>query len=215
MFVPSSAGTFGSNERRIRAWWGSDKIKFIEADMDIKKAYTKRHNKQSDPCTNDIQNQDTAACVSQFIHKEIGCRPKIQGNDGRNQTEGPLCQSASQLRAFANISGILQYGTAASIYSVTGCLSACEKSRFDLRVNQIVEKPVRPNMKQNLIRLRLSVTDTSYAKEEEYIIYDSNSFIADFGGYMGLLLGSSILSLFDALEDLSRTARNKFKRIMK
>ena len=215
MFVPSSAGSFGSDERRIRAWWQNGTIKYIEADIDIKKAYIKRQNRPSDPCTNDIQNLDTAACISKFINKEIGCRSKIQGYDGRNSTEGPFCQSASQLRAFANISGMLQYGTAASIYNMTGCLSACENSRFDLRVNQIVEKNVQPHIKQNLIQIRLSVTDTSYAKEEEYIIYDSNSFIADFGGYMGLLLGSSILSLFDVLEDLARNGLKKFRGVIK
>ena len=37
--------------------------------------------------------------------------------------------------------------------------------------------------------------DGSYQLEEEYIVYDANDFIADVGGYLGLLLGHSILSI--------------------
>ena len=37
-------------------------------------------------------------------------------------------------------------------------------------------------------------------EEEQYVIYDANSFIAEVGGYMGLLLGCSILSLYNEME---------------
>ena len=36
----------------------------------------------------------------------------------------------------------------------------------------------------------------SYQFEEEYIDYDFNDFIADVGGYLGLLLGHSVLSFY-------------------
>ena len=39
---------------------------------------------------------------------------------------------------------------------------------------------------------------------EEYIVYDFNSFIADVGGYMGLLLGFSILGLYDEFQKVLR-----------
>ena len=35
-----------------------------------------------------------------------------------------------------------------------------------------------------------------FEKKEHYFIYDTNSLIADIGGYLGLLLGFSILSIF-------------------
>ncbi len=38
---------------------------------------------------------------------------------------------------------------------------------------------------------------------EEYVIYDGGSFIADVGGFLGLLLGHSILSMFQ----MASTAR--------
>ena len=36
-----------------------------------------------------------------------------------------------------------------------------------------------------------------YEEKKEYLTYDTNSFVADFGGYLGLLLGHSILTFYD------------------
>ena len=34
--------------------------------------------------------------------------------------------------------------------------------------------------------------------EEEYLVYDNASFVAEIGGYLGLLLGFSALSMYQA-----------------
>ena len=54
------------------------------------------------------------------------------------------------------------------------------------------------------MHLKLVIMDSSYKEEIQYIIYDVDSFIADVGGYMGLLLGSSLPSLYLAVEALLR-----------
>ena len=54
------------------------------------------------------------------------------------------------------------------------------------------------------MHLEFIMPESSYNEEEQYIIYDVDSFIADVGGYMGLLLGSSLLSLFMAIENFLR-----------
>ena len=36
----------------------------------------------------------------------------------------------------------------------------------------------------------------------QYVVYDHNSFIADVGGFLGLLLGHSILSVYATTYDL-------------
>ena len=42
--------------------------------------------------------------------------------------------------------------------------------------------------------------ERSYEEREEYFVYDEWSFIADVGGYMGLLLGYSLLSLCNYID---------------
>ena len=54
------------------------------------------------------------------------------------------------------------------------------------------------------IHLRIKIMDRSYTEIEQYIIYDTGSFFADVGGFMGLLLGASLLSLYSELEALLR-----------
>ena len=64
----------------------------------------------------------------------------------------------------------------------------------------------------NLI-LRPEINDRSYDEKKQYVVYDFNSFIADVGGFMGLLLGFSLLSLYDELTKILR--RGKFCALSK
>ena len=45
--------------------------------------------------------------------------------------------------------------------------------------------------------------------QEEYELYPIESFIADVGGYLGLLLGAIILSLVEYSTDIIRKLTNK------
>ena len=38
-----------------------------------------------------------------------------------------------------------------------------------------------------------------YVSFAQYVTYNGNAFIADFGGYLGLLLGQSIIAMYDML----------------
>ena len=45
--------------------------------------------------------------------------------------------------------------------------------------------------------------------QEEYWLYPFESFMADVGGYLGLLLGASILSLVEYSTDIIKKLTNK------
>ena len=57
-----------------------------------------------------------------------------------------------------------------------------------------------PHSGQQELRLEVVITERSYEEREQYVIYDTYSFIADVGGYMGLLLGCSLMSLYNDVE---------------
>ena len=48
--------------------------------------------------------------------------------------------------------------------------------------------------------------------KEEYYTYDSSNLIADFGGYLGLLLGYSILGFYDTAATVLISMRAKWKK---
>ena len=67
--------------------------------------------------------------------------------------------------------------------------------------------------KSDVLNLKFKILDLTYEKREQYVIYDISSFIADVGGYMGLLLGYSLSSLYADMESvlqkfLCRSKRN-------
>ena len=78
-------------------------------------------------------------------------------------------------------------------------MPSCERD-----VYAIIAEPMtcdyRPQFDEYVLHLR--ITDRAYEERKQYIIYDTDSFVADVGGYMGLLLGYSIMSLYNEIEAL-------------
>ena len=83
------------------------------------------------------------------------------------------------------------------IYDLYGCLPHCEHD--EIHVKRIGSPFFEYKASNPRFTLELQFEDGSYHTTEEYIIYDTDSFIADIGGYLGLLLGHSILSIYSTL----------------
>ena len=101
---------------------------------------------------------------------------------------------ATQIHQLANVSKELEEAGDTAIYDMTGCLSACEKYKIDLTNND-----VSGEVNTTETELIFIINDGYHVEEEQYVIYDFNSFVADTGGYMGLILGTSFLSMYDQL----------------
>ena len=67
-----------------------------------------------------------------------------------------------------------------------------------LRVRTIMQRTdTLSGRSQYRIRLEWQYMNTDLIVRKEYFTYDINSLIADIGGYLGLLLGYSILSIYE------------------
>ena len=51
-------------------------------------------------------------------------------------------------------------------------------------------------MFRSTLTIRFYYASSQQGAREEYLVYDLDSFIADSGGFLGLLLGHSMLSIF-------------------
>ena len=78
------------------------------------------------------------------------------------------------------------------IFDLTGCMPGCSKSHFDL----VTLEKHRTNKTKLIVHLMYNRGE--FDQTEEFYIYDYTSFIADVGGYLGLLLGYSLLSIYHA-----------------
>ena len=134
---------------------------------------------------------------------------------GSQYTKTSPCKTRSQLLALANITRILEEADGNKIYEMTGCLSSCEKDQYSITAEPIIREDALNSWTSPLacqVHFEFIMQESSYHLEEHYHIYDAASFYADVGGYMGLLLGSSLLGIYMLLENLLRKLScNPFK----
>ena len=60
--------------------------------------------------------------------------------------------------------------------------------------------------------MRFIIRSGQYEVRDQYRIYDEGSFVADVGGYLGLLLGHSIFSMLGSIKEAARKYLAIFKR---
>ena len=78
------------------------------------------------------------------------------------------------------------------MYRLTGCIPECSKTKFELKAIKLKDQ-VHTKME---LQIRLQIPNGEYELTEEYFLYDFDSLIPDVGGYLGLLLGYSLLSMY-------------------
>ena len=59
----------------------------------------------------------------------------------------------------------------------------------------------RNEEKKDSVGLHFHILSAQIEVREHYRIYDGNSFLADFGGFLGLLLGHSAFGVYCMIED--------------
>ena len=82
----------------------------------------------------------------------------------------------------------------ARIFNKTGCLPHCE--RDEITIDDTGEGAIWESKKKPTFTMIFIFEDDSYQLEKEYFVYNFNDFIADVGGFLGLLLGHSVLSMY-------------------
>ncbi len=119
------------------------------------------------------------------------------------------------------------------LFNLTGCLSACEKFAFNFESVDVGRATgSRARQPGSEVTLRFKFRDGNYEVKEQYVVYDENrrvlricllspnrninpkkffSFIADVGGFLGLLLGHSLLSVYQTTAEAYVKVRGKAK----
>ena len=164
--------------------------------VNIKRTHMKALDQSNYRCDRDGSRKNASACIADYIKKQIGCNPDIQGSQ---YSTGRPCTTKDQLLKLKYYTEMFPQFDDKDVYKLMGCLSRCEKDVF-----RLVTEPIRCdhfNYGEQFL-LELSITDRWHEEKEQYLIYDFDSFIADVGGYLGLLLGFSILSLYHQIEGL-------------
>ena len=200
VFVPNGVKLFGSAHLITRGITFCSSYSYIQ-NIYITKVHVKAIDQPSHRCTSETNRPKTTSCLANYIGREIGCSPNILGS---LYPEGVLCNNKSQVDSLDKMTKIFQNADENEIYSMTGCLSSCEKYHYAISAAPLERKPQRMSDFCE-VHAKFQIIDRSFEEKEQYVIYDTDSFFADIGGYMGLLLGSSFISLYNEIEAFLRS----------
>ena len=126
--------------------------------------------------------------------------------DAWSSEDIPVCTSLKQLLQFEQEHAfVADYWEQSSIVRHTGCLTPCRYTEYKL-----AKDPIR--FKDDNMTLNIVLSSTDILTRTEKKIYSGVSFVAEFGGALGLFLGFSFLMVWDGTKAIILNLVNCFKR---
>ena len=143
-------------------------------------------------CHQPDNSTNISTCVAQYVEQRFNCSlPLLGGFNLTNACEG-MKWGEDAAEAFQFVQHDMTVMTELEIFKKTGCMPSCHRQKIHL--NTIESKQEKADDPK--IWWLLSFRDGQYNLHEEYYVYDEESLTADIGGFLGLLLGHSILSVY-------------------
>ena len=156
----------------------------------IRKNRVMKVDRDGQRCSNDPKQETVGHCIARYLEDTYNCTANLlMANKSK-----PYCKKDTMNDMVTWLDGTFKSMPEADIFNLTGCLPHCERDEISLD-----DTPEGRSWSQgsgNTLHMIFLFEDGSYQLQEEYIVYDVDDFIADVGGYLGLLLGHSILSIY-------------------
>ncbi len=120
------------------------------------------------------------------------------------------CDIPEDLDNFIDIINLIKTGKAENDLKSFGCLKPnCVTNEWYLMSRDSYNEFANNQSST----LTLEVTPSNCLKvTRQILLYGFSNFVADFGGYLGLLLGASLLSIYDNIFDFSISMKNRQNR---
>ena len=147
-------------------------------------------------------------CIIGKIFDRVGCQPYwLNISQSHNN-----CTALKELRKFMEWYGRMSYGTAKQINDYFGCLKPCTFIEYQVFANkgnamdnfetfQIAEQPIyfeRPFVSdEENLQVYITFAMSTISVEREVDAYPWTSFVADYGGLLGLFVGANFLGYFE------------------
>ena len=154
-------------------------------------------NQESDPCITEKDNlRNMWDCITDHVYQDINCSLPWS-----SKKVAPLCSSPEEYDTYHTRSmDILSFDTD-QIERTIHCTPACNRIEYSSKLFSTIKDPI---LTDKMI-INLYFAKDKFPVKEQYYIYDGAVFIADFGSYLGLLLGYSLLAFYDILRRLIKT----------
>ena len=142
-------------------------------------------------------------CINKHIESELGCSvPTLKGSWSAGVEP---CAADEEYGRFNKVGRNLTYSGETDVIRMVGCRPPCTFNEYAASPRHQLQrgsKPILENQKANSLLLHFWFRSGRYLEKREYVVYDINSFIADIGRYLGLLLGHSIYSILCSFDGI-------------
>ncbi len=118
-------------------------------------------------------------------------------------TSAPLdtCTTEAQFRKYMDLFSEVTTLSENSVAERTGCLPNCNRMEFKAI---IISSSAMKDVSVSQLGAFLYYPSGRYVQKKYYYQYNWNDFFADVGGYLGLLLGESLLSFYDMMKSVGK-----------
>lgn len=180
-------------------------LKFLSFNVRVKNVH--KYSTEAKPCIIDDKAPKIEECLRSFITSELGC------SITKNSSEENICESGEQFRKYRTLGSKFLRQTDKDIHRMTGCTKRCNTNEFKL----IVEGETVGNSsfmgQRDMLWIFFFSTEVQIEVEKDALLYDFNNLVADIGGFLGLLLGASVLGVFKIVEEIVTVGATKSKKV--
>ena len=146
-------------------------------------------NLDRSPCEED-PSYSFATCTKEKLSEKIGCRLPW---DRWSKQDRKVCNSTTEFEQFEQIYAKLNLAESDEIEKIVGCKKPCNYNEFKFVFSNPETLPGQPNA------VAFWAASSKTFTEEEVLLYPLTSFIAEFGGALGLFLGFSFMTIWQEI----------------
>ena len=145
-------------------------------------------NKHNSPCEESLEYSFTD-CVKARAIRETGCTPTWNEDTDKFSRN---CNNLENLEKYEDYFGKLYYMDPYQLMNMTGCLTPCTYQEYEIVGTE--------DMNKGINNFGIFMSSAYFVVEKEVLAYTWITFLAEFGGALGLFLGFSFLMIWDLLE---------------
>ena len=170
-----------------------DRKSIVINTMSNQPLVVKRLKKSNYMCHEDNSNRRTD-CLNNYYASKLNCTLPWTHED--NQANTDLCHGRDKFKEFRNLSmSIGDFQAKNEIYK-SGCIIPnCKQTTWNIKSSKKLDPLDSWNPNYTYPQFTFS-HETKVLLRNEIELYTISSFFADIGGYLGLLLGESLVSYF-------------------
>lgn len=162
-----------------------------------------------EPCSDD-QFDVLKVCLDQYYQNQLNCTlPWTKSKSGSNGHKRRQCTKPEDLNKFKRKANTLYKLKQANLFKELNCQMPCTTTEYALEDWwESYHECDSVGCNEDVLGIVLAAYDSNVYRSKDIWLYNYSNFIADFGGYLGLLLGASAFSGYEWM----KTGVKKIKR---